>query len=114
MSRQDDFLGDNGSRRQGHSHIAGCRAQTLPGSAHGFRHPFQVGDIAVRHRIPGQGFDCVTFDPIGTLAVVYQLNHLDRGRADIQSQQGARFRVEDREINLQWKSLFKLANYKAM
>ena len=73
-----------------------------------FGHPFQVGDIAVDHRLLGQQFDGKALHAIAALAAVAEFDHLYRRRTDIQTDEGPSLRIKDREIDLQKNSFQNL------
>ena len=68
---------------------------------HGLGDGVEVGDIAVDDGIPLQILDTVPLQTISFLAALGKFDHLDGGRADVQTQERPRFGIEDREVDLQ-------------
>ena len=61
----------------------------------------EIDNIAVGDRVARQYLYRISFDAVSILAIARQFHHLDCGRTDIEADQGARFRIEYREIELQ-------------
>jgi hypothetical protein len=73
----------------------------LPGGVHGVGHLVEVGNVAVRHRILGQGLDHIALHPQPALACVGQLHQLDRGRADVGPDDGQPLGGQQVQIHIQ-------------
>ncbi len=71
-------------------------AAFFPYPAHGFRHLLDVFDIAVHHGTARQRLRRKAFETQFVLAGFRQLDQLDAGRTDIQSNQGRIFFADQR------------------
>ena len=98
----DDFLRDDHGRGQRHGNIAVAAAEALPAALERVADLVEVGDVAVGHRVLGQGLDGVPLEPERALSGLRQLDQLDRGRSDIDPDQrrGLRFEEVERSTEL--------------
>ena len=60
----------------------------------------EIVDVAVHHRVPGQRLDRVALDAVAAFARLDDLEHLHRGRADVQPEQRRRLGCEQVQCHL--------------
>src|SRR5437588_668389 len=81
--------------REGEGDILDPGAEGLVGAPEGLASRLDVGDVAVHHRVLGQRLDGVPLDAVNVTAGFRDLDHLDRGRADVASHEGRRRRLQE-------------------
>ena len=92
--RYHDLLGDHRRRGQRHRHVLGACGQFFPAKLDRLRHGLEVGDIAVDHRVLGQGFNYIALHAQRPFARIHNFDHLHGGRADVHPEKGRCFRLE--------------------
>jgi len=92
--RDRDLLGDHRARGYRHRDVLDASAEALVGALHCVRGSLEVVDVAIDHRVARERFDGVALDAVGILASLRDLEHLHRGRADVEPEQRRRLWLE--------------------